>query len=42
MLALAEVLRRCERTDEAERAYRAGRALYDRKGVAVSDQPGGL
>ena len=32
MLALAEVLRRCERTDEAERAIRAGRALYDRKG----------
>ena len=42
MLALAEVLRRCERTDEAERAIRAGRALYDRKGIAASDRPGGL
>jgi hypothetical protein len=41
MLALAEVLRRCERSDEAERATRAGRALYDRKGIATSDRPGG-
>jgi tetratricopeptide (TPR) repeat protein len=42
MLALAEVLRRCERSHEAERATRAGRALYDRKGIATSDRPGGL
>ena len=42
MLALAEVLRRCERSDEAERATRAGRALYDRKGIATSDRSGGL
>ncbi|HEX5618182.1 MAG TPA: BTAD domain-containing putative transcriptional regulator [Solirubrobacteraceae bacterium] len=41
MLALAEVLRRCERSDEAERATRAGRALYDRKGIATSERPGG-
>jgi DNA-binding SARP family transcriptional activator/tetratricopeptide (TPR) repeat protein len=41
MLALAEVLRRCERSDEAERATRAGRALYDRKGIATSDRAGG-
>jgi ATP/maltotriose-dependent transcriptional regulator MalT len=41
MLALAEVLRRCERSEEAERATRAGRALYDRKGIAASDRPGG-
>jgi DNA-binding SARP family transcriptional activator len=42
MLALAEVLRRCGRTDEAERATGAGRALYDRKGIATSERPGGI
>jgi hypothetical protein len=42
MLALAEVLRRCEHADEADRAARAGRASYDRKGIAISERPGGM
>ena len=50
MLDLAEVLRICRRTDEVDRATRAGLALYELKGNAVaaararsrlSDRPGG-
>jgi hypothetical protein len=36
MLDLAEVLRICERIDEAHRATRAGLALYELKGNAVA------
>ena len=35
MLDLAEVLRTCSRTDESDRAGRAGLALYEQKGNAV-------
>jgi len=50
MLDLAHVLRICDRTDESDRATRAGLALYELKGNAVaaararsllSDRPGG-
>jgi ATP/maltotriose-dependent transcriptional regulator MalT len=36
MLALAEVLRACSRTDESERAARTGLSLYVKKGNAVA------
>jgi tetratricopeptide (TPR) repeat protein len=36
MLALADVLRTCSRTDESERAARTGLALYVKKGNAVA------
>jgi len=42
MLDLAEVRRACGRGEEAEAATRAGRALLDRKGVAVSQRQGDL
>jgi hypothetical protein len=50
MLDLADVLRTCDRTDEADRATRAGIALHERKGNAAAaarargrpaDRPGG-
>jgi ATP/maltotriose-dependent transcriptional regulator MalT len=50
MLDLAEVLRTCARTDEADRATRAGLAFYELKGNAtaaaharslLNDRPGG-
>jgi ATP/maltotriose-dependent transcriptional regulator MalT len=36
MLALAEVLRTCSRTEESDRAVRTGLSLYERKGNAVA------
>jgi hypothetical protein len=36
MLALADVLRTCSRTDESERAAHTGLALYVKKGNAVA------
>jgi class 3 adenylate cyclase/tetratricopeptide (TPR) repeat protein len=36
MLALAEVLRACSRTDESERAARTALSLYEKKGNAVA------
>jgi hypothetical protein len=41
MLDFADVLRACGRSEEADRAAGAGQALYDRKGIAVSQRQGG-
>ncbi len=42
MLDLADVLRTCDRTDESDRAARAGLALYELKGNVGRGRPGAV